>query len=646
MEPGGQGQYVSARHLTAGSLNVDLKDARVTLDGETVRLGLRAFALLVVLMARPQILVTKEELFNQVWKGLHVSDAVLTTAMKELRQALGDDARRPRFIETAHGRGYRFLMPVERVEQVRDTPEVSTQTPRLAPGRRRLILTSLLLLVLIVAGWVVLDPPRLLAVAGPHPKSIVILPFEDLSPDGDQQWFADGLGEEVQARLARTPDLRLVSRVMAARMSQEGATGQEIAARLDTAQFLEGSVRRSGDRVRVTVKLVRGDDGTQIWSHIYDRDARDVITIQEDIALRIASSLKTVMDPEQLRIMVDAGTQSVEAHEAYLRGLALDQKQLREGDLSYARAAAEAYEQARQLDPQFAAAHWKAAQTWFGNQTRIDEPNRALTPYPVRLARYLERVDAAILTSRDRTERLKYRAARASMDLDFRAAHSLMSRYLRARPRDIDAWEAMADLAAYAGETASMRRAAERIHRLSLEAGEPRSRAITVSVMAMDLGPAVERSRVQLALRPDSAVTQYQAHRAFIWTGKFAEAKDLMPTIQSSGLPANIKALAEMRQACAEGRTAEARAIRARIDLTGELGSRARAASIVGDRAGATAILRTLDKPQELPALMQFMIDPTFNAADFPLLASRLAENRVKPRRPVAEPYACSFGAP
>lgn len=641
MESGGEGRYAGERYLTAGTLSVDLEDARVTLNGKVVRLGMRAYSLLVVLMDRPQTLVTKEELFAQVWKGLHVSDAVLTTAVKELRQAIGDDARQPRFIETAHGRGYRFLMPVEGGEP----PVASVQPDRPEPGRRRLILTGLLLLVLVVAGWFILDHQRLFAVAGPHPKSIVILPFEDLSPAGDQQWFADGLGEEVQARLARTPDLRLVSRVIAARMSQEGATGQEIAARMDTAQFLEGSVRRSGDRVRVTVKLVKGDDGTQIWAHIYDRDAKDVITIQEDIALRIASSLKTVMDPEQLRIMVAAGTQSVEAHEAYLRGLALDKMQLNDGDLSYALAAADAYEQARQLDPQFAAAHWKAAQTWFGNQTRVDGPNRALTPYPVRLARYLERVDAAIRTSRDGTERLKYQAARASMDLDFRTAHGLMSRYLRARPRDIDAWETMAELSAYVGDTASMRHAAERIHRLSLEAGEPRSRAITVSVMAMDLRPAVERSRAQLALRPDSAMTRYQAHRAFIWAGRFNEAKALMPSILSSGLPANTKALAGMRQACAEGRPIDARTIRARIDQTGELSSRARAASIAGDSAGATAILRPLDTPEELPALMQFMIDPTFNAADFPLLASRLAQNHVKPRRPVAEPYACAAGA-
>ncbi|MGZ9100531.1 MAG: winged helix-turn-helix domain-containing protein, partial [Brevundimonas sp.] len=572
---------MTGRYLIAGSLCLDLEDERLWVDGAPVRLGGRALAFLRALMERPQILLTKDELFARVWPGLTLSDSVLTTAVKEVRQAIGDRARQPKYIGTAHGRGYRFLLPVESRDTV-ETPVAAPAAP--GPGPRRgwklwAAVAAAGVVALVASVWFASSRidwtgAPATAVAAVHSKSIVVLPFEDFSPDGGQRWFADGLAEEVQTTLARAPDLRVLSRTSAADLSRDGASGQEVANRLGAAQFLEGSVRRSGDRVRVTTKLVRASDGSELWSQNYDRDLKDVISIQEDIAFQIASALKTVMDPARLRVMVAAGTRSVEAYEAYLRGLSLDQRQLEAGDLAFAEGAADAYERARTLDPNFAAAHWRAARTWFGNETRIDSSTRAETPPSIRLARYLERTDAAIATSRDDTERLKYQAGRASMTLRIREAHRLMARYLAARPRDIDAWEEMADLSAYAGERAWMRRAAERIHALSVEEGNPRSRAITVSVMAMDLDNAVVRARAQLALRPDRALTQYQAHRALIWSGHVEEAGALLPRITASGLPMATRWLAEMRQACAEGRTGDAAALRGRIDAEGTLSNR------------------------------------------------------------------------
>lgn len=641
---------MDARYWVAEGLCLDHKDARVLVDGVPVKLGARAFDLLTVLMERPRVLLTKDELFARVWTGVTVSDAVLTTAMKELRQAIGDSARAPRFVETAHGRGYRFLLPVERTDTLvrpvtaPERAKPGRQAPNPASGawlwRGGMAVVCGLALLLGGFAWMRFEQARSPELS-PHPKSIVVLPFEDLSPDGDQRWFADGLAEEVQTTLAKTPDLRIGSRMSAARMVHEGVSGQQAADRLGSAQFLEGSIRRAGDRVRVTVRLIRTADGLQLWSHNYDRDVRDVISIQEDIAFQIASALKTVMDPDRLRIMVASGTSSVEAYEAYLRGLALDQRQFETGDLSYAVQAADSYERARVLDPQFAAAHWKAARSWYGNQTRIDSGIHASVPDAVRQQRYFERVDAAIAVSSDDTERLKYEAGRASMAMQIRTAHRLMARYLAARPRDIDAWEQMADLSAYFGDRKWMRRAAERIHTLSVQEGDPRSRAITVSVMAMDLDAAVSRARVQLALRPDNAVTQYQAHRALIWSGRFADARALAPAIRNSRLPAGSRLIADLRQACAERRFDEARRIRAVIDAEGNLNNRWIAAQTAGDLAGATAMLRPLDTPERLPALMQYLVHPTFDARSYPLLMERLRSTGASVRTPVAMPYAC-----
>ncbi|GAA0626904.1 hypothetical protein GCM10009422_24790 [Brevundimonas kwangchunensis] len=627
------------RYLLAEGLCLDRQDARVLVDGKPVRLGARAFDLLTVLMERPQVLVTKDELFARVWSGVTVSDAVLTTAVKELRQAIGDNARQPRYIETAHGRGYRFLPAVEALSIL---PGVVDQVPPDAtrwPPQRLLALAAVLASLFIAGALIVW--PRISPSPALAPRSIVVMPFEDLSPGGDQRWFADGLAEELQTTLARTPDLRTVSRLSAARLVRSGSSEQEAASQLGADQFLEGAVRRSGDRIRVTVKLLRAEDGSQIWANSYDRSASDVIEIQEDIAFHVASSLSPAAPRRQIRALVGAGTHSSEAYEAYLRGLAMDQRQFEEGDLDFATAAADAYELARVLDPTFAAAHWKAADTWFGNQTRLDASTRGSVSDEVRLARHIERLDAAIANSRDDVERLKYRAARAAMDLELVTARRLMEQYVRARPRDTDAWEELADLSAYSGDRAGMRRAAGQVHQLSLEEGEPRSRAITISVMAMDLDVAVRYAREQLAQRPEQAVTQYQAHRAYIWAGRFDEARRLLPPIRTSGLAPATRLLAEMRQACAEGRQAEALRLKSQIDATGNLNTRWLAAALAGDARGAVALLRPLDREGSLPNLMQYMINPGFDARQFPVLHDRLTRNGVRPHLPAPIPHAC-----
>jgi TolB-like protein/DNA-binding winged helix-turn-helix (wHTH) protein len=629
---------MSERYLVAGQLRLDLRDERLWVKGTPARLGGRALGLLRELMQQPQLLVTKQELIDRVWNGVAVSDAVLTTAAKEVRQAIGDDARQPSFIQTVHGRGYRFMRHVDRYDIVEATP-VAEAAPAGDARRSRRIWPAIVAVVVaatIAVAW--LRPPG----PAPEPKSLVVVPFRDFSAGGGQRWFADGLAEEIETTLSRTPDLRVSSGSSVANLARDRLSGAEIAARAGAAHFLEGSVRRTDERIRVTAKLVRAADGVELWSQRYDRPPADVISIQEDIAFRIASALKTVLDPAQLRVMVAAGTRSVEAYDAYLQGIALDQRQFREGSLEYALAASDAYERARTLDPGFAAAHWEAARTWFGNATRVDSEIRGQIAPAERQARFDERVAAAIATSRDPVERLKYRAAQASTALELRHAHRLMAQYLAARPRDLEAWEEMADLSAYAGERGWMRRTAERIHALSVEQRDPRSRAITVSVMSLDLDAAVARAREQLELRPDRALTQYQAHRALVWSGRVDEARGLLRRIEASDMPADARLLAGIRQACAEGRTADAAALRAKVEALGEVNSRWQAAQIVGDIAGATALLRPLDRPDQLPTLVQYMINPSFDPRAYPVLTRHLLRAGVEPPRATAMPHACS----
>lgn len=641
------------RYLIARDLRLDRLDERVWLADKPVRLGGKATSLLRLLMERPQTLVTKEQIFDAVWDGLAVSESVLTTAIKELRQALGDDARKPVWIETAHRRGYRFLQQVtvadNAVANAPLSPSATTIAKTSIPPPRKMrvpmVIAAVLAAFLIAGTYYLLQPQPLPAGVATvaHAKSVAVLPFRDLSTRADQRWFAEGLTEEVRSRLVMTPDLHVVSRLTLANFRDRTGSLADKTRGLGVAHILNGSVRHVGGRVRVTVELVRAADGAQLWAQTYDRPAADVISIQEDIAFRIATALQTVMQPTKLRAMVTAGTRSVEAYQAYLQGVVEDQKSLATGSRVAAKAAADAYERARSIDPNFAKAHWRAAQNWFGKSTRIHGlvSGEGFSDAE-RLAQYMDRVQRAIATSADEPERLKYLSARAVMQMELREAHRLMASYLTARPRDIDAWEDMAELSAYANEHQWLVRTAERIHTLSIEARDPRSRAITVSAMAMQLDDAAARSREQMRLRPKSVMTRYQSHRALIWAGEIDEARQSLNAITTSELPEQNKLLARLRQSCADGQNDAARLLRQRLERSNpSLSDRWQAAQIVGDTEDAVALLQPLDNADGLLTLLQFMINPSFDSGRYVTLRGAMARDGVVRWKVWSMPGAC-----
>jgi TolB-like protein/DNA-binding winged helix-turn-helix (wHTH) protein len=637
------------RYLVTGVIWLDCEDDRVWRNGTAVRLGSKAIALLRALMERPRTLVTKDELFERVWPDVTVSESVLTTAVKELRQALGDDARAPELIQTVYGRGYRFLGDVELRQGAAPGFERARAKIWLASvsrGQLASLAGALLVMFILLAAAIVLRTPpagreSVAEASGAHPKSVAVLPFQDLSEGGGQQWFAGGLTEEILNSLARTPDLHVAARISTASLPDGDV--REIGRRLNVAHLLEGSVRRDDNRVRVTAQLIRASDGFHLWSQTYDREAADVVTIQEDIAVAIAHALKTVMEPEQLQAMVRLGTRSVEAYEEYLKGLAFDRRGLATGSDDDTQLASEAFERARTIDPAFAAAQWLAAQSWFGNTTRVGSTlTERRGTEPDRLREYLVRIDAAIAASTGQPENFRYRSARAVIDLRFREALRLMQDYLRERPRDIAAWEDIVDLAGYAEDRRTMRRAAERIHTLSLEAGSPLSRAITASVLSTDIANAVARARRQLAERPDEALIQYQAHRALLWGGRKDEARTVLQRLRTSALPLESKLLAELRQTCADGGNG-ARQIAERMARLPDAATSAawHAAMVLGDRRRAIDILMPLHRPDRLTVLMQYLVYPEFDVRPFPLLQARLNADGVTRPPPIAIPFAC-----
>lgn len=642
----------SDRFLISGAIRLDTRDERLWIGNEAVHIGGKAFALLRLLMRNPQMLVTKDVLFDTVWNGMAVSDSVLTTAVKELRNALGDNARKPDLIETVHGRGYRFILPVAvhaelQTENI-SPPIAAPQKSKLQKTQRRWIVGIFAAAFAAAVIWLFIpfssrDISSVSAATSIHPKSVAVLPFRDLSADSNQRWFAEGLTEEIQNRLIRTPDLHVISKLTSADFRERGGKLADKAHELGIAHILDGSVRRVADKVRVTAELVRASDGSQLWSQTYDRPASDVISIQEDIAFRIASALKTVMEPAKLRAMVAAGTRSVEAYEAYLQALAADHRANATGGRDAEIAAIQAYERASTLDPDFAEANWRAAQKWFGKQTRI---NSSIVGEGAserqRITQYLIRVDRAIRANGDSVQQLKYRAGKAVMRMELRKAHGLMARYLQARPRDIDAWEDMAEFAAYANQHEWLARAGERVHTLSVEAREPRSRAITIGAMAMQAEEAVRRARQQIKLRPANVMMKYQGHRAMIWAGRTDEARQLLEAIVNSDLPSQNKMLAELRQACGEGDNARAREVKARMDATNpDLIDKWQAEQIMGNPSKAAEVLQILDREARLQTLLQLMINPTFDSAQYPNLRAAMARDGIVRWKVWPMPGAC-----
>ena len=268
-------------------------------------------------------------------------------------------------------------------------------------------------------------------------RSIAVIPFVNMSSDKEQEWFADGLTEEILNSLARTPDLLVAARTSSFTFKGSNQDIPSIAASLGVDHILEGSVRRSGDRLRVTAQLVRASDGFHLWSENYDRAVDDMIDIQENVAIEIANALETAMDPEQLAKMVSSGTSSVPAFEAYLAGLAVGESTFVTGDIYENLNARDAFQLAIELDPEFADAYWRLSLFWRNQMTinLIPSGITDLTPAEI-FPLYTDAIDNAIEHEKDSVSKMHFRAAKARSELKYRQALRLNAEYLKQRPND------------------------------------------------------------------------------------------------------------------------------------------------------------------------------------------------------------------
>jgi len=488
-------------------------------------------------------------------------------------------------------------------------------------------------------------PPVAAASAEEHaPRSIAVLPFVNMSSDPEQEWFSDGLTEEILNALARTPDLLVAARTSSFKFKNSSDDIPTIARSLGVAHVLEGSVRRGADRLRVTAQLIRASDGFHLWSQTYDRDPEDVIAIQEDVAVEIATALETAMDPEALARMVSSGTQSVDAFNAYVEGLGYGATTFSTGDPYEFVSAQASFERAVKLDPDFALAWWELAKFWNVQlSTNNIVSDMVELPRDEMLARFDAAVQAAIEKEQDPVNVLQYRTLREIQYLNYSRAMALNREYLEKRPNDTRAQREQLHFYADLGLDDELYDAINRYQEANRRDMGLASDAITYSLISND--PAFIRRIATEALERmgDSPFIAYQAQRALLWTGDIDGASRLLREIRTSDLPDNSRHLVELRQACAENRVADAERVFAALMAENghDYSMNYIGNMIMGRDEAAVDALRELDETKNLPSLADFLSYAYFDATPFPNLTALLERQGYTPRKPIEIPYRC-----
>ncbi|HET7291754.1 MAG TPA: winged helix-turn-helix domain-containing protein [Vicinamibacteria bacterium] len=345
------------RLVRFGVFQVDLDTGDLTKQGMKVRLRGKPLDILTLLLERPGELVSRERLKERLWAAdtFVDFDHGVNTAVNRLREALGDAADSPRFVETIPRKGYRFIAPI--------ALEGAAPLPAPAPRRERpspLVLAALgavafaLAALAILPGWRARGRPD-------GPTRIAVLPFRNVSGDSSQDYLADGLTDALISDLARIRALRVTSRTSA--MSFKGTAKRlpEVARELGVSAVVEGSVLRSGERVRVTAQLVEASGDRPLWADSYERDIGDILGLQREVARSIALGVEVTVTPQEERRLTAAASVDPRAYEAYLRGLFFWERMTSTG---FGRSIA-SLQEAIAIDPKYAPAWAALAETYW-----------------------------------------------------------------------------------------------------------------------------------------------------------------------------------------------------------------------------------------------------------------------------------------
>ena len=379
----------SPRNVRFGVFEADLAAGDLRKHGLRLKLSEQPFQILAMLLARPGEIVSREELRERLWPSdtFVDFDHGLNNAVMRLREVLGDSSEHPRFIETLPRRGYRFIAPVERPNDnmgiavpgsgagsssvvmsaapssgpVLAGPDQTAVIAAAPPHRRFSISRIVLLAAAVLAGSVLISAIAVHYVRGVdaskgkmnRSNSLVVLPLENLSGDKDQEYFADGMTDDLIANLAKIRSLRVVSRSTAMAYKGTHKPVSQIAAELNVDAVVEGTVMRVGSRVRITAELVQVSTDQHLWADTYESPIGDVLALQNRVSSAIVDEIRINLTKEDKERLAKKPSVSPEAYEEYLKGRYYWNKRSTEGFVK----AIGYFEDATRRDPQYALAY-------------------------------------------------------------------------------------------------------------------------------------------------------------------------------------------------------------------------------------------------------------------------------------------------
>ncbi len=552
----------TASLLRFDAFELDTRAGELRKRGVKLRLQGQPLQVLAALLQQPNGLVTRDELRAQIWPAdtFVDFDHSLHNAIARVREVLGDSAQKPRYIETLPRRGYRFIgqvegLELEELEHPASPDESVEESIPAKKGRTALLSVTLLALASIASAFWMVHPvsPRASVAEDLQLRSLAVLPLDNLSGDPSQDYFADGMTDELITDLAKVSSLRVTSRTSVMRYKGTKKSLPEIARELNVDAVIEGSVVRSGKRVRITAQLLHGPTDRHLWAETYERDLEDVLRLQSEVAQAVAQQVRAQVSPQQQARFRSARTVNPDAYEAYLQGrFYMTNLFSKPQDLTTARSY---FEQAIQKDPGFALAYSGLADSYaysaFFRQVRPDLAYRSAKDA---IRKALE-LDDSIGEVHDTLALLSWR-----VDWNWKAAEEELNQSIALAPSYSCAHE---DRALYLSQIGRREEAlAELAKSLELDPGP--SSAITESgtyYQLRDFDRLVEASQRGLISNPGEWIVHYYLGIGYGATGKRVQAiSEYQKAVELSG--GDQDALAALAYGYTGiGRAAEARKI-------------------------------------------------------------------------------------
>ncbi len=362
--------------LRFGSFELDLQSGELRKDGLKIRLADQPLQVLTLLLEHPGEVVTREELQRRLWSSdtFVEFEHSLNAAVKRLRDALGDSAENPRYVETLPRHGYRFIAPLGSIAGAPGEQASRSHKDATPRHTRRHWAVAVVVLVVATASY---PAGRWIWQRWHRPDvsihCIAVLPLVNLSNDPSQEYFSDGMTEALITELGQTRTLRVISRQSSMHFKGTPKTIPQIAEELTADALVEGSTLRDGDKVRITIQLVRAKPEEHIWAKSYERDLKDVIALQREVSQAIVSEIQgTLLTAKQRTRLTQTQPVNPEAYQAYLKGRFFWNKRNVEG----IRRALDYFQQAIDADPHYAPAYAGLADTLF----LASDPSYGLIP--------------------------------------------------------------------------------------------------------------------------------------------------------------------------------------------------------------------------------------------------------------------------